>query len=125
MRKVSQWGDVALGKVERATAVLNTFNRFQEFAIRRAVFATQLQRRLGTRGLSLEDVLEQGQFAKITTKELDESVSAALEMTWAKEFSSHEAPLPELMAGKFISLMENFGINDLTRTGKIALPRVD
>lgn len=27
--------------------------------------------------------------------------------------------------GKFIELMNNFGIIDLTRTGKIALPRVD
>ena len=27
--------------------------------------------------------------------------------------------------GKFIDLLENFGITDLTRTGKIALPRVD
>ena len=26
---------------------------------------------------------------------------------------------------KFIDLMENFGIKDLTRTGKIALPRED
>lgn len=86
---VLKGADKAFTAAENVVNLLNVFNRFQEFATRRAVFWSEMEARLGRKGISAEE-LTKGE-RKLTPQEWDSielevkaSVQKALEITFAQ-----------------------------------------
>jgi hypothetical protein len=94
-------GGKVFGHAETVVNALNIANRFQEYLIRRAVFASSLNRRLGQDGISLEGVIKNNSRGLIQRQHIEGAVNDALEATFGKDFSPM-APGFEGMAGTFI-----------------------
>ncbi len=109
-------GTDAMAKAERAVEVLNIANRFQEYALRRAVFVTSLEQRLRAQGQDLEAIISGNQIGKIAREDIQTAVTAALDMTWAKSFDPF-AKGPEGVAGKFVAF-----VNSMPGIATIAVP---
>lgn len=75
-----------LGFPEKAVHILNAANRFQEYAVRRSVFAAELDRLLGARGHRLDDIVAKNQVGAIPQDMIEDAVNKALELTFAKDF---------------------------------------
>ena len=76
--------DAGLRGAERAVDVLNTFNKFQEYAVRRAVFQTELAARLRRRGINLEDAIkDQAVRREVPVADIRAAIEKALEITFA------------------------------------------
>lgn len=81
----------------------NLWNRFQEFAWRRAIFREQLDMRLAARGKSLEQMIERGDVGKIPPDLVIEAANDALVKTFASSFPKDSVP------GRVIGLVNKTG----------------
>jgi hypothetical protein len=77
--------DKVFSAAERATAVLNTMNTFQEYTIRRATFLAQLSQRTRARGQDLVRLAETGKLNTIPLEDIRASIDRALEITFATQ----------------------------------------
>lgn len=76
--------DAGLRGAEKAVEVLNTFNRFQEYAVRRAVFQAELGARLRRRGIDLEAALKDPTVRReIPVADIRAAIERSLEITFA------------------------------------------
>jgi len=79
-------GDRLLTAGENAVHVLNTVNRFQEYLVRRASFAANLDRSIrATPGMTLEKVLASGKIDAIPAADVSRAVEKALELTFSRQ----------------------------------------
>jgi len=111
-----------LSGFENTARILNTANRFQEYTIRRAVFASELDRSLAASGKQLADLESAGKLGTIDRAHVKQAVDRALEMTWGKEFNRN-AMGAEGFAGKFIDLVNHTGVGPVRLTQVIPFPR--
>lgn len=77
--------DQAFTRAEQAVHVLNTANRFQEWAVRRAVFQGRLAERLRGQGQDLATLIQQNRVGTIDPADVRAAVDGALEMTFSKQ----------------------------------------
>jgi len=76
--------DKALSAGEKAVDVLNIFNRFQEYVVRRSVFQGVMAGKLRARGIDLEEVLRDPAVRrKIPVADIREAIEKSLEITFA------------------------------------------
>jgi proteasome lid subunit RPN8/RPN11 len=76
--------DAGLRAAEKAVEVLNTFNRFQEYAVRRAVFQAELGARLRRRGIDLEAAIKDPTVRReIPVADIRAAIEKSLEVTFA------------------------------------------
>ena len=99
-------GTDLMSKAERTVEVLNWANRFQEYAIRNAVFVSELDVALRGKGKSLEKIISENKVGTIERADIQKAVDKALEMTWGRDFSPF-AEGPEGVAGKFIRFINS------------------
>jgi hypothetical protein len=112
-----------VGGLERAAHILNTGNRFQEWAIRRAVFTEDLARRMELKGLSLDDLVEKGRIGQIPRKEIEGAIETALDRTWGRGFEADSPIKGERIAAKVISAINETSIGPFHMTQLIPFPR--
>jgi hypothetical protein len=96
-------GGGIMGGAEKAVTILNTANRFQEFVVRRAVFAASLDRHVARAGQDLGQLIAQNKVGTIPRDTIARAVHDALEVTWSQNFSPF-AKGAEGTAGAFIRL---------------------
>lgn len=99
-------GEKVLRGAEKAVMLVNVFNRFQEFAFRKAILASVLDRRLRARGTSLTEVIEKNLPENILYEDIRIAIAESFDMTFAKKFSPTAKGFDGL-AGKFVALMTN------------------
>ena len=99
-------GTDAMSKAERTVDILNWGNRFQEYAIRNAVFVTELETTLRGSKQNLEKIISENKIGTIKREHIKKAIDQALEMTWGKDFSPF-AEGPEGVAGKFIRFINS------------------
>jgi hypothetical protein len=75
--------DRVFDKADRAVAVLNTANNFQEYAMRRAAFVAKLDQKLRGRGGSLEQAIAKP--GDIPLEDIRGSIDHALEVTFSAQ----------------------------------------
>ncbi|MEK7112552.1 MAG: hypothetical protein AAB875_04440, partial [Patescibacteria group bacterium] len=76
--------DSGLRGAEKAVEVLNTFNRFQEYAVRRAVFQAELGARLRRRGIDIEAAIKDPTVRReIPVTDIRAAIEKSLEITFA------------------------------------------
>lgn len=76
--------DTAIRAGEKAVDLLNVFNRFQEYVVRRAVFQAELAGRLRARGIDIERaVTDQAVRREIPVSDIRAAIEKALEVTFA------------------------------------------
>lgn len=78
---------------------LNTLNRAQEFAFRRAIFQGKLQGALRRRGQDLVDIVQRNDIGAIKKADIQEAVKAALEFTF------QASPKQGSLGQKFVSFI--------------------
>jgi hypothetical protein len=87
-------------KAREAVDWLNGLNRFQEYAIRRAVFVGSMERALMEKGLpGVADLEAAGRLHTIPHEIIRDSVTASLEATFSKNYN------PTSLAGAFINVV--------------------
>ncbi|HXG15042.1 MAG TPA: hypothetical protein VNK50_02285, partial [Calidithermus sp.] len=80
LRGVDAW----FTRAERGVDILNTANRFQEWAIRRAVFQAELARRVRLRGEDLGALIRDNRLSALDEADVRAAVDKALDITLAK-----------------------------------------
>ncbi len=76
--------DAGLSAAERTVDLLNVFNRFQEYVVRRSVFQAELAGRLRTRGIDIEQAVKDPTIRReIPLADIRASIDKALEVTFA------------------------------------------
>ncbi len=76
--------DTGLRGAEKAVEVLNTFNRFQEYVVRRSVFQAELGARLRKRGIDLEAAIKDPTIRReIPVADIRAAIEKSLEITFA------------------------------------------
>ena len=64
---------------------INWANRAQDFTLRRVIFASELDRKLATRGTSLDEVVNSGNYGAIRDVDVEAAVKTSLELTFASQ----------------------------------------
>lgn len=73
------------GVAEKTVDMLNTFNRFQEFSMRRGIFEAALHTAVKKRtGQELKDIIATNAHHLIKKDDIAQAVDKALELTWAQ-----------------------------------------
>lgn len=99
-------GTDAMSKAERVVEIANWANRFQEYAIRNAVFISELDVSLRGKGKNLQTIISENKVGAIDRADIKTAIDKALEITWGKDFSPF-AKGPEGVAGKFIQFINS------------------
>ena len=94
--------------IDSSLRFTNSVNIFQEKMIRSAVFATDLDRRLQGRGLSLRKVIEEQRFDALTTSDLAGAIDRALEVTFAQTPSARATGRFERLGASYIRVVNDF-----------------
>lgn len=101
----NQTGKGLMGTAEDAVQLLNTVNRFQEYLIRRAVFAGELDVLVKNKmGMTLDELIAKGGADQLPESLVRQAVDKSLEMTWAKEFSRHSSKAYDEFAAAVIDI---------------------
>lgn len=114
-------GKGILKGLEGATNLLNIFNKFQEFIVRRAVFQAKLNNLILNNpsyygGKTLKEIIESGQTNIIRKQEVAQAVDSALEITFAKNFNRYGGGY-ESFASAFIGF-----VNKIPFSFSLAIP---
>lgn len=99
-------GTDAMARAEKTVELLNWANRFQEYAIRNAVFVSELDVALRAKNKNLQKIISENKVGSIDRADIQKAVDRALEMTWGKDFSPF-AEGAEGVAGKFIRFVNS------------------
>jgi hypothetical protein len=70
---------------DQFVSIVNIHSRFQEFALRRAIFETELDRILQARGTSLDAMIGSGNVRKLKVADIEAATDKALRLTFALE----------------------------------------
>lgn len=111
-----------LGVLEKATLWLNSANRMQEFAIRRAVFTANLERGLKAKGDDLATVIREGRIGELDRGDIKNAIGKALETTWGEQFHSSMDGYKGI-AGSLINSINKVGVGPMQLTQVIPFPR--
>lgn len=112
----------AMHGAEWLTWKLNSFNRLQEWGIRRAVFTSELDRVLSAKGQSLAKLEAKNMLGTLDPTDIKSAVSKSLDATWAKPFDP-TAKGAEGVAGTFIKLINGLRFGPFAATQLIPFPR--
>jgi hypothetical protein len=107
----------AIGNLEKASHLLNSVNRFQEYTIRRAVFTDELERVLHRKGMNLDDLIEKGDLKKLARVDVEHAIQRALDVTWGKDYAGGT------FAGNFIKFMNSDTHTPFQLTQLLPFPR--
>ncbi len=88
-RMTRKEGTVLAG-ADQMVQFFNTPNRFQEFLIRKGVFAATLEQKLSARGMSLETLVNTNNVGAIPKDMLKASADEALKVTFAESFEGNQ-----------------------------------
>jgi len=79
-------------KAQTIVNAMNVFNRFQEFAIRGAVFEGTLRELIAKEGGSLDEMVARDEIGKIPEATIKAAVDKSLRLTWGRDFDSSTIP---------------------------------
>lgn len=93
-----------LGGIEKAVDMANFFNRVQDKVLRSSIFSADLRQRMAAKGLDLDDAVARNRIGSIPEDDINASIAAALDKTWAAPM--HKGLLQDLALGwdKFATL---------------------